>query len=80
MSDIPPFLKWAGGKRWLVSRYPHFLPDSFSKYYEPFLGSGAVFFWMRPKRGGIISDANGDLINAYTEVRNSPDELLGRVR
>ena len=80
MSDIPPFLKWAGGKRWLVSRYPHFLPGSFARYYEPFLGSGAVFFWMNPKRGGIIADVNTDLINAYNEVRNRPTELIERLR
>jgi DNA adenine methylase len=75
-----PFLKWAGGKRWLVSRFPHLLPNSFSKYFEPFLGSGAVFFWLKPKRGGIISDVNSDLINAYKEVRNHPDKLLLHLR
>jgi hypothetical protein len=79
-SVTAPFLKWAGGKRWLVSRFPHLLPNAFSKYFEPFLGSGAVFFWLKPKRGGIISDVNSDLINAYKEVRSHPDKLLQHLR
>ena len=41
-----PFLKWAGGKRWLTAKAEAILPESssFNKYYEPFLGSAAVFF------------------------------------
>jgi len=56
------FLKWAGGKRWLVSRFSTLFPDTFENYYEPFVGSGSVFFWLRPERG-LISDANAELVN-----------------
>lgn len=77
---VDPFLKWAGGKRWLVTRFPHFFPTDFEKYYEPFLGSAAVFFWLKPARGGIISDVNADLINAYRQMRSQPTELLERLR
>jgi len=57
-----PFLKWAGGKRWFVSNYDHFLPARYNTYIEPFLGSGAVFFGMAPPKA-ILADTNEDLIN-----------------
>jgi DNA adenine methylase len=67
-----PFLKWAGGKRWLTSKPDSLLPDrnSFNNYFEPFVGSGAVFFHLEPTTG-IISDVNNDLINSYTVIRDN---------
>ena len=65
---IKPFLKWAGGKRWLIGNYPHIFPTNFDKYIEPFLGSGAVFFFLEPKKA-ILSDANYDLIQTYKSIR-----------
>lgn len=67
-SSPSPFLKWAGGKRWLVRKYYSFFPKSFRNYYEPFLGSGAVFFLLKPKRG-VLSDCNGDLISTYQALQ-----------
>jgi DNA adenine methylase len=69
--DVPltPFLKWPGGKRWLTERYSHFLPNSFRRYIEPFLGSGAVYFHLKPK-SAILSDINSELIAAYCAVKN----------
>lgn len=64
-----PFLKWAGGKRWLTKSYPEVLWKQHNRYFEPFLGSGAVFFYMRPKEG-LISDLNKDLINCYQCIRD----------
>lgn len=69
-----PFLKWAGGKRWLVSRYLHEFPEEFGTYIEPFFGSGAVFFALEPE-SAIISDANADLINCYMQIREKPANL-----
>ena len=67
-----PFLKWAGGKRWLTAKADGFLPkcDSFNRYFEPFLGSGAVFFHLEPI-DGILSDVNAELINSYTVLRDN---------
>jgi DNA adenine methylase len=65
-----PFLKWAGGKRWLVAQHPFLLPSSYGTYVEPFLGSGAVFFHLRPKTA-LISDANVELMNTYREIRKN---------
>lgn len=66
-----PFLKWAGGKRWFADRCMHLIPEEFERYIEPFLGSGAMFFALRPERA-ILSDLNDDLINCYRAVRDAP--------
>lgn len=66
---IKPFLKWAGGKRWLIQNYPKFIPTQFNRYIEPFLGSGAVFFYIRPSMS-LLSDTNAELINAYQALKD----------
>ncbi len=65
---IAPFLKWAGGKRWLCQTYGHLFPSTFDRYIEPFLGSAAVFFSLRP-RNAVLSDANTALIDTYRAIR-----------
>ncbi|PZR73353.1 MAG: DNA methyltransferase [Chthoniobacterales bacterium] len=69
-----PFLKWAGGKRWLVRGYSHLFPMEFERYIEPFLGSGAVFFHLLPLQS-ILADKNAELIAAYRVIRRYPDEV-----
>lgn len=64
-----PFLKWAGGKRWLVARYSRLFPTSMRTYIEPFLGSAAVFFYLRPARA-VLGDTNRELIDTYEAVRD----------
>jgi DNA adenine methylase len=64
-----PFLKWAGGKRWFASRYLDIIPPSFGRYYEPFLGSAALFFALSPKKA-ILSDVNASLIDAFCAIRD----------
>lgn len=66
---IQPFLKWAGGKRWLVGRSNDFVPEFSGRYIEPFLGSGAIFFHLAPSRS-VLSDTNKDLINTYEAIRS----------
>ncbi len=68
---IEPFLKWAGGKRWLVTGYRSLFPKSFKRYVEPFLGGGAVFFYLAPPRA-LLADSNEELINAYKVVKQYP--------
>lgn len=65
---VVPFLKWAGGKRWLTASYAHLIPTKFDRYVEPFLGSGAVFFHLRPS-SALLSDSNSELINTYEQIR-----------
>lgn len=66
-----PFLRWAGGKRWLVYQDSPFIPESFNTYIEPFLGSGAVFFSTKRISSFILSDINSDLINCYEEIKSN---------
>jgi len=70
-----PFLRWAGGKRWLGSRLPRLTPDSFGTYFEPFLGAANAFFRLSP-RNSVLSDINEELINAYTVLRDTPQPLI----
>ncbi|MDB5201349.1 MAG: hypothetical protein JWQ27_758 [Ferruginibacter sp.] len=65
---VLPFLKWPGGKRWFVKKYSDLLPLDYNTYLEPFLGSGAVFFHLKPTRA-ILSDLNPDVIAAYSSIK-----------
>lgn len=71
---MEPFLKWAGGKRWLVSRPEFDVGLITGRYIEPFLGGGASFFHLAPSRS-ILSDLNADLIELYRVVRDDPAGL-----
>jgi len=70
-----PFLKWAGGKRKLISMIKQYLPKNYKKYYEPFVGAGAVLFYLQAKNS-FINDSNWELINCYKVIKNNPEELL----
>lgn len=63
-----PFLKWAGGKRWLLGKPEFAVPYFRGNYIEPFLGGGAVFFHLVPDQS-ILSDANGRLIETYKAIQ-----------
>lgn len=66
---VTPFLKWAGGKRWFVQRYRHLLPNQYNRYFEPFLGSGVVYFTLLPEEA-ILNDANKELIETYRGIKS----------
>ncbi len=66
--SMTPFLKWAGGKRWFVNKHRELLNIEYNNYFEPFLGSGAVFFKLCPE-SAILSDANIDLIDTYKAIK-----------
>lgn len=70
-----PFLKWAGGKSRLIGQYIRYFPRNYRNYYEPFLGGGAIFFYLRP-RPSILTDINSDLITTYCCVRDKLQELI----
>lgn len=76
---MAPFIKWPGGKRWLAPRLIEAVETELSgRYIEPFLGGGAMFFKLHPKRA-VLSDVNPDLIELYRCVRDEPDRLLAKV-
>ncbi|WP_314940163.1 DNA adenine methylase [Porphyromonas endodontalis] len=78
---VLPFLKWVGGKRQLMPEIRKMLPRGVANrpYYEPFIGGGALFFDLQPKRA-IINDYNEELINVYTVIRDNPNELIEDLR
>lgn len=80
-----PVLKWAGGKRQLLSQLRQFFPARIDRYHEPFLGSGAVFFDLCASarldpQAAHLSDDNADLIGTYLRVRDATDSLLTALR
>jgi DNA adenine methylase len=70
-----PFVQFVGGKRRLLPELRRYVPVSFGRYFEPFLGGGALFFDLAPA-GAVLSDINPDLICAYRVVRDRPGDLL----
>ncbi|OLP18108.1 DNA methyltransferase [Leptolyngbya sp. 'hensonii'] len=73
-----PFLKWAGGKSRLIQQYLDFFPQNFETYFEPFLGGGAIFFYLSclfPVRG-VLMDINPELVNVYTCVKDQIETLM----
>ncbi len=72
---VQPFLKWAGGKRQLLAAIRPLIPAKIDRYYEPFVGGGAVLFDLQP-RSATINDCNAELVNCYTMIRDYPEELL----
>lgn len=73
------FLKWAGGKRWFVNRENQRFPAEYNRYIEPFLGGGAVFFYLEPQEA-ILSDINNELINTYIAVRDDIESVYRNLR
>lgn len=74
-----PFLKWAGGKRWLVEQHSDLLSVDHERFIEPFLGSGAVFFSLKPKQA-ILCDKNERLIEAYAAIRDNWQGVVKHLR
>jgi DNA adenine methylase len=84
-SPVKPLLKWAGGKRQLLPVLAEHYPPTFSRYIEPFVGSGAVFFDLlnagRLARSEILlCDVNPDLIGCYWMVRDQTDDVIRELK
>ena len=77
-TEIVPFVKWAGGKRQLLSKIQERIPENYNHYFEPFVGGGAVFFGTQPSKA-LINDINKALINTYQRICVSPKEFLSEV-
>lgn len=70
-----PIVKWVGGKRQLMFELLKNMPKNYNRYFEPFIGGGALFFELQPDNA-YISDMNEELINLYQVVRDNVDELI----
>lgn len=74
-NETYPIVKWVGGKRQLMFELLKNMPKSYNRYFEPFIGGGALFFEIQPYNA-YISDMNEELINLYQVVRDNVDGLL----
>ncbi len=77
-SKIAPFVKWAGGKRQLLSQIKERMPKEYNDYYEPFVGGGAVVFELLPD-SALINDINASLINAYKQIRDDAESFISEI-
>lgn len=75
MSKLSPILKWAGGKRQLLPQIIPLIPDDINRYYEPFVGAGAVLLELCPSRA-TINDTNSELMTVYQVIKDHPDDLI----
>jgi DNA adenine methylase len=76
---LKPFIKWAGGKRWLVGDANFQLPSFTGRYIEPFLGGGAVFFHTNPSNA-ILADVNPRLVETYVTVRDDWERVFAELK
>ena len=85
MAKAKPFIKWVGGKGQLIEQLDALLPSDFDKlndvtYIEPFVGGGAMFFYMLQRysniKHAIINDINQNLTNCYWAVKDFPEQLI----
>lgn len=75
IEETYPIVKWVGGKRQLMFELLENIPKSYNRYFEPFIGGGALFFELKPNNA-YISDMNEELINLYQVVRDNVEELI----
>ncbi|EOW1985973.1 DNA adenine methylase, partial [Enterococcus faecium] len=69
---VKPFVKWAGGKRQLMSEIIKYKPKTYKKFVEPFVGGGSVFMELQNNKT-VINDFNSELINTYIAIRDNLD-------
>lgn len=75
---VAPVLKWVGGKRQLIETFMDLIPKKISSYCEPFLGGGALFFKLQPKKA-YVNDINADLILVYKVIRDDVEKLISEL-
>lgn len=81
MAKTEPFLRWAGGKRWLGRILSPLITVRLREggtYFEPFLGSGAMFLAVQPRKA-VLSDLNRDLVTTFRQVARYPKAIVGRL-
>ncbi len=72
---VGPVVKWVGGKRQILDQITKYVPETFSTYYEPFLGGGAVLFELQPKKA-VVNDINKELMNIYEVIKENVEDLI----
>ena len=75
---IGPFVKWAGGKKQLLDKLESRMPSTFERYYEPFIGGGALFLELQPERA-VINDTNEQLLNVYRQLKIDAEAVISAI-
>lgn len=73
-----PFVKWAGGKKQLLDRLEPRMPETYERYYEPFIGGGALLLDVQPELA-IINDTNEQLLNVYRQLKLDAEAVINAV-
>lgn len=77
MAPITSFIRWAGGKSWLVPYVSQLTENlQYNKYFEPFMGGASIFFSLELPGEGCLSDINPELVNAFCAVRDNPQKII----
>lgn len=76
---VAPVLKWVGGKRQLIDAFIPLLPKRIASYCEPFVGGGALLFYLQPNTA-YVNDINADLICVYTAIRDYVDDIIDELK
>ncbi len=77
MAPITSFIRWAGGKSWLVPYVAQLTEElNFNNYFEPFMGGASIFFSLELPHKGCLSDINEELISAFCAVRDNPHKII----
>lgn len=76
---ISPFVKWAGGKKQLLERLKERMPETYGRYYEPFIGGGALLLDVQPKNA-VINDVNEQLLNVYRQLKADAEAVISILR
>lgn len=81
MAQITSFIRWAGGKSWLIPFVQDLIQDlDYNNYYEPFMGGASIFFSLKRKNKCFLSDINDELINAFIEVRDHVNYVISYMK
>jgi len=79
INSITPVVKWVGGKRQILCEITEYVPKTFSVYYEPFVGGGAVLFELQPQRA-VVNDINCELMNIYVVIKENVEGLIADLK
>lgn len=74
-NELKPFVKWAGGKTQLLERLKAKMPDSYGRYFEPFIGGGALLLSLQPN-DAVINDVNSQLLNVYRQLKADAEAVI----
>ena len=81
MAQMTSFIRWAGGKSWLVPFVRELIDGlEYNNYHEPFMGGASVFFALDLPHAGFLSDLNGELVKMFSAIRDNPQRVIGYLR